>query len=145
MWTPPTTTRITIAPRKDGKPRRPNVTDTELNAFYDACDSIRAEEPQLSVRAYAYRIGGMATYDADGNVIDGIRLHGDICTKEPPAPGEDPANSESIQRYVLEGRRIGRLPYESIIDDTRPTSSAGGGWTSRASADQSTPTTPART
>ena len=88
----------------------------------------------MSVRGYAYRIGGMATYDANGNVIDGIRLHGDICTKEPPAPGEDPINSESIQRYVLYGRRTGRLPYDSVIDDTRPTSYASSGWRNRASA-----------
>jgi len=115
-------------------PNRPNVTEAELKLFYEACDAIRDIEPVLSVRGYAYRIGGMATYDEDGNVIDGIRLHGDICTKEPPAPGEDPINTESIQRYILKGRRIGRLSYDAIIDNTRPTTSGGGGWTSRASA-----------
>jgi len=120
--------------RKDGNPNRPNVTEAELKLFYEACDAIRDIEPVLSVRGYAYRIGGMATYDEDGNVIDGIRLHGDICTKEPPAPGEDPINTESIQRYILKGRRIGRLSYDAIIDNTRPTTSGGGGWTSRASA-----------
>ena len=130
--------------RKDGKPHRPNVTEQELKALYDACDAIRAEEPELSVRGYAYRIGGMATYDEDGNVIDGIRLHGDICTKEPPAPGEDPVNTESIQRYVLYGRRTGRLPYDSVIDDTRPTTPvvlAG----PVGIGPSPTPTTPART
>ena len=85
----------------------------------------------MSVRGYAYRIGGMATYDEDGNITGGIKLHGDYCTKEPPAPGEDPVNNESIQRYVLYGRRTGRLPYSSVIDDTRPTLSGGAGWASR--------------
>ena len=125
-----------MSARKDGKPHRPNVTEQELKALYDACDVIRAEEPQLSVRAYAYRIGKRATYDEDGNAIDGIRLHGDICTKEPPAPGEDPINTESIQRYILKGRRDGRLSYESVIDDTRPTHSGGCGWDDRAEAEK---------
>ena len=120
--------------RKDGKPNRPNVTEAELKAFYAACDIIREEEPQMSVRGYAYRIGGMATYDEDGNITGGIKLHGDYCTKEPPAPGEDPINSESIKRYILYGRRTGRLSYDSVIDDTRPTSYASSGWRHRASA-----------
>ena len=130
--------------RKDGKPTRPAATEAELKAFYAACDVIRAEEPQLSVRGYAYRIGGMATYDADGNVIDGIRLHGDICVKEPPAPGEDPVNTESIQRYILLRPPDGRLPYDSVIDDTRPTTYGGEGWDDREQAEKSMPT-PART
>ena len=40
--------------RKDGKPHRPNVTDEELKLFYEACDRIREEEPEMSVRGYAY-------------------------------------------------------------------------------------------
>ena len=120
------------------RPRRPDVTPQELKLFYAACDIIRAEEPQMSVRGYAYRLGGMATYDPTGTfAIDGIRLHGEICVKEGPAPGLPPANEETIQRYLLYGRRTGRLPYDSVIDGTRKTISGGCGWTSRASAEQS--------
>jgi hypothetical protein len=115
--------------------RRPNVTDAEKKAFYAACDAIRDEEPKLSVRAYAYRIGGLAIYDPEtGAAIDGIRLHGVICEKEGPAPGKPPVNEETIQRLVLAGRRNGRLPYESIIDGTRPTHYAGEGWDTREQA-----------
>lgn len=109
---------------KPKRTRRPDLTAEEKKLFYAARDDIRAEEPQLSVRAYAYRIGGLMN----------IYLHGDLCTKEAPAPGEPPVNEETIQRLILKGRREGRLPYESIIDGTRPTSSSGEGWDDRDQA-----------
>jgi hypothetical protein len=56
--------------------RRPDVTAEEKKLFYAACDAFRAEEPRLSVRGYAYRMGGLMN----------IYLHGDLCTKAATEP-----------------------------------------------------------
>ena len=101
--------------------RRPDVTPDEKAALLAVCREIRAEEPELSVRGYIYRICDRAN----------VYLHGDLCVRDmyplDPPPGEN-GNEETIQRLLLEFRRAGLIPYESIIDGTRPTTFAEGGY-----------------
>ena len=96
--------------------RRANVTPEEKAALLAVCREIRDEEPKLSVRAYMYRI--WARQD--------VYLLGELCSKA-AGEGQDP-NEEPIQRLLLEFRRKGLIPYESIIDGTRPTTFAEGGY-----------------
>ena len=90
--------------------RRPDVTADEKAKFLAVCEEIRDEEPQLSVRAYMYRTWSRQS----------VYLHGELSTKG--------VNEETIQRLILEFRRAGLIPYESIIDGTRSTTFAEGGW-----------------
>jgi hypothetical protein len=89
--------------------RRPNVTADEKTKLLAVCHEIRDEEPELSVRAYLYRIWGRLS----------VYLHGELSSKV-AGPGSDP-NEETIQRLILEFRRNLLIPYESILDGTRPT------------------------
>jgi hypothetical protein len=96
--------------------RRPDVTADEKAKLLAVCRDIRAEEPELSVRAYMYRIWARQN----------LYLHGEVCSKV-AGPGTDP-NEETIQRLILAFRRDGSIPYESITDGTRPTSGGDYGY-----------------
>jgi hypothetical protein len=74
-------------------PRRPNVTQEEKLAILEAIVNIQLEEPQLSVRAYMYRLW------ARGDIY----LHGELSTKG--------HNEDTIQDLILEFRRQGVIPY----------------------------------
>jgi hypothetical protein len=72
--------------------RRPDATPEEKAHLLTVVNEIRAEEPELSVRAYMYRIWSRQD----------VYLHGDLCSKS-GGPGCD-QNEESIQRRLLEFR-----------------------------------------
>ena len=95
--------------------RRPDVTPEEKAALLAVCREIRDEEPELSVRGYIYRI-------CDRMSTSRRSVRADRREK-----GEN-GNEETIQRLLLEFRRAGLIPYESIIDGTRPTTFAEGGY-----------------
>ncbi len=105
--------------------RRPDVTDEEKAAFLKAVNEIRDEEPKLSVRGYIYRICGLQS----------IYLHGELCSKV-EVPGQS-TNEETMQRLLLAFRRQGLIPYESIIDGTRPTTYGERGWDDLDEAEES--------
>ena len=102
--------------------RRPDVTPDEKAALLAVCREIR--EP----RSPSCRCGATST----GSGIARMSTCTAICAcaikdRLDPPPGEN-ENEETIQRLLLEFRRAGLIPYESIIDGTRPTTFAEGGY-----------------